>query len=109
MMYEHLLTVGLYDKDTEAQEIDGNTAKNMLADILIREYGVYAFTMMDCIGVYRMESTGHIIQEPSIRIEIAAENLMEEETALKMIGRIKEVFNQESIMYKAGQADIRFY
>lgn len=71
IMHEYILTIGLNDRITEKQEISSEAAKRMISEILINKYGVFAFTMFDCYGVYKMNSTGRIIQEPSIRIEIA--------------------------------------
>ena len=72
-MFEHVLTVGLFDKNSERQEILTETAKDFIAETLINKYNVFAFTMIDCNGVYKMQTTGAIVREPSIRIEIAAE------------------------------------
>lgn len=70
-MYEHFLTVGLFDKDTEKQEITTGAAKDYISETLINKFNVFAFTMIDCAGVYKMQSTGAIVKEPSVRVEIA--------------------------------------
>lgn len=46
-MYEHFLTVGLFDKDTEHQEIGTDKAKDFIAETLINDFDIYAFTMID--------------------------------------------------------------
>ncbi len=107
-MYEHFLTVGLFDKDSEKQETATETAKDFIAETLIEKYGVYAFTMIDCSGVYKMQSTGAIVKEPSIRIEIAAEADLTRETVYRIIKELKEGLNQESIMYKMVESEIDF-
>lgn len=62
--------------------------------------------MYECAGVYKMNSTGAIIQEASIRVEIATD---EELTAADgIIGELKERLNQESIMHEVTEANIYF-
>lgn len=108
-MTEHLFTIGLHDKDTEKQEIATADAKNILADMLIEKYGVFAFTMLDCNGVYKMQSTGAIVKEPSIRIEIATtEADLTKETVYRIIEEIKQRLNQEFVMYKSVKSEIDF-
>lgn len=107
-MFEHFLTVGLFDKETEKQEIKTETAKEFLGNVLIEKFGVYAFTMIECDGVYKMGSTGAIVKEPSIRIEIAAEAALTRETVYRIIKELKEGLNQESIMYKVVVSEIEF-
>lgn len=107
-MFEHFLTVGLFDKDSEKQEVATETAKDFIAETLIDKFGVFAFTMIDCSGVYKMQSTGAIVKEPSIRIEIAAEADLTRETVYRIIKELKEGLNQESIMYKMVESEIDF-
>ena len=96
-MVKFQLTIGLFDKDSEKQEIKTKAAKSMMADILLNRFHVFAFTMMEAEGVYKMGSTGHIVQEPSIRIEIVT-NESEDLNMRDMIEYLKVQFNQESIM-----------
>lgn len=108
-MYENHLTVGLFDRRTKKQEIDTAKAKKMIQNILINHYGIFAFTMVDCQGVYKMQDTGEIVREPSIRIEIATENDIS--TEIKEIIRVlkhRRIFNQESIMHKQMINEINF-
>lgn len=108
-MHEYNLTVGLFDKDTEKQEISTDAAKRIISEILLNKFNIYAFTMIDCYGVYKMESTGRIVREPSIRIEIATDEAMTESIE-KIIDIIKspECLNQESIMMKHSIEKISF-
>ena len=108
MMYEYFLTVGLNDKDSLKQEIPTDAAKNTIAEILINDFEIFAFTMIDCEGVYKMESNGKIIREKSVRIEIAADENLTKETVLKIIGKLKTALNQESIMMKMCKSNIDF-
>lgn len=107
-MYEHFLTIGLFDKNTEKQEIKTGIAKDLIAEVLIKKFNVYAFTMLECSGVYKMQSTGAIVREPSIRIEIAAEADLTMEMIYKIIKQLKMCLNQESIMYRMVEAEINF-
>ena len=122
-MYKYQLTIGLNDKNTEKQEIKTADAKSIISNVLINNYDIFAFTMIDCYGVYKMNSTGAIIQEASIRIEIAsdddlnaiypAENIQnangDKLTVLNaMINELKYILNQESIMIETSESEINF-
>ena len=106
MMIKNQLTIGLFDKDTEQQEVQTNEAKNLIAEILIGKFGIFAFTMIECSGVYRMASSGRIVFEPSIRVEIASDEELTEADAI--IGELKEALNQESIMHEVSSENIYF-
>lgn len=107
-MHEYILTIGLNDRVTEKQEISSEAAKRMISEILINKYGVFAFTMFDCYGVYKMNSTGRIIQEPSIRIEIATDEPMQNIDEIIRVIKDSEHLNQESIMKKHTISNIQF-
>lgn len=105
-MTKTLLTIGLNDKNTERQEITTADAKNIIANVLLNQFNIFAFTMFECSGVYRMESTGNIIFENSIRIEIVTD---EELTIIDaIIEELKMVLNQESIMQEMEKKDVFF-
>lgn len=105
---DYILTIGLNDRVTEKQEISNEAAKRMISEILINKYGVFAFTMFDCYGVYKMNSTGRIIQEPSIRIEIATFEPMNNIDEIIRVIKDSEHLNQESIMKKHQISKIQF-
>ena len=105
MMVKNQFTIGLFDKDTEQQEIQTNEAKNLIAEILIEKFGIFAFTMIECSGVYRMASSGQIVFEPSIRVEIASDD---EIAADDIIEKLKDALNQESIMHEVSKEHIYF-
>jgi len=105
-MFETVLTIGLFDKDAEEQLISRDDARDLIARILIDEYNIFAFTMYDCAGVYRMQSTGNIVREPSIRVEIVTDENLDILPA--MIARLKSGLNQETIMVKTSRADVDF-
>lgn len=105
MMVKNQFTIGLFDKDTEKQEINTPEAKNLIAEILIEKFGIFAFTMIECSGVYRMASSGRIVFEPSIRVEIASDD---EIAADDIIEELKDALNQESIMHEVSKEHIYF-
>ena len=96
-MIKFQLTIGLFDKDTEKQRISSRKAQDTLSDILLNRFHIFAFTMMECAGVYKMASSGNIIREPSIRIEIVTDE-SGDITMVDMVEYIKHELNQESIM-----------
>lgn len=105
MMIKNQLTIGLFDKNTEKQEIQTNEAKTIIANILIDKFNIFAFTMIECSGVYRMASSGRIVFEPSIRVEIASDD---EIAADDVIKELKDALNQESIMHEVSKEHIYF-
>ena len=105
-MTKTLLTIGLNDKDTERQEITTGEAKNTIAKILLNQYNIFAFTMFECSGVYKMESTGNIVFENSIRVEIATDDELTAADAI--IATLKTELNQESIMMEKETREIFF-
>jgi hypothetical protein len=105
-MFETVLTIGLFDKDAEKQLISRDDACDLISRILIDECNIFAFTMLDCAGVYRMQSTGNIVREPSIRVEIVTDENLDILPA--MIARLKSGLNQETIMVKTSRADVDF-
>lgn len=133
-MTKTTLTIGLFDKDTESQKISTESAKSIIADILLNRHSIFAFTMIDCSGYYKMQSTGNIVNEPSIRVEIATDddlrygnnlylnkelmtynpaidgnnkNLIESKLD-RICKSIKTELNQESVMVEVTQSDIQF-
>lgn len=104
-MVENVLTVGLFDKDSEKQEVSTMAAKRIVSNILIDDFDIFAFTMIECNGVYKMQSTGRIVFEPSIRIEIATDSEIEID---EIIRALKKALNQESIMHKMTKSKIYF-
>lgn len=105
MMNMYKLTIGLNDKNTEKQELETAMAKNIIAGILLNDFEIYAFTMIECEGVYKMESTGNIVFEKSIRVEIASDNKID---CIPIISSLKAALNQECIMLEKSESDIDF-
>ena len=104
MKFEYQMTMGLNDKNSHLQEIETGAAKTLLSKILLQRYGLYAFTLIDCSGVYT-HNDGTTVFENSLRIEIITEKPIK----IYAIARaLRRVFNQESIMVKTGNAEITF-
>lgn len=107
-MYEYQLTIGLNDKKTKKQKFSLDEAHQKLNQILLNNFEIYAFTMIDCYGCYKHDN-GEIVQESSIRIEIAADEKQDAKiTLLIKTLKHKRMFNQESIMLKKSIANISF-
>lgn len=104
-MFKTQLTVGLNDKLTEQQEVKTSDAKMMIADTLLKEFGLFAFTMFECQGVYTMASTGNVIFENSIRVEIATEDAIDTSSICEAL---KHKLNQESIMVEFEIKEVDF-
>ena len=104
-MRMYKLTIGLNDQKSKIQEISTDAAKNMIAETLLKTFGIYAFTMIKCEGVYTHEN-GEIVREKSIRVEIASDKKIKSIPAI--ISALKESLNQESIMLETGKAKISF-
>lgn len=97
-MYKHILTIGLNDKIEKVQIIPTDAAIETITNTLIRKYGIFAFTMTECKGVYQMDSDGTIVRENSIRVEIVEDTFTTNYKAI--IAELKELLNQESIMFE---------
>lgn len=107
MRHEYNLTIGLFDKNEKYQIISTDAANNIIENILINQYEIFAFTTWECKGVYKMNSDGDIVKEPSIRIEIVTDEQIND-TIKQIIETLKDALNQESIMIKHLVADIDF-
>jgi len=121
-MTKTTLTIGLFDKDSEKQIIATDKAKTIISEILLNLYKIFAFTMIECNGYYKMSSTGNIVNEPSIRVEIATDDDLRDDyntdmqnaagdhynKLAAMVFDLKYALNQESIMVEVTKSDISF-
>ena len=57
-MTKTTMTIGLFDKDTEQQEISTAAANEIIAQTLIDEYHIFAFTAWECAGAGRPRTRG---------------------------------------------------
>ena len=107
-MIQYNLTIGLFDKNLNRQIISNDDARNIISDTLINDHKIYAFTQIDCYGVYKMDSTGAIVREPSIRVEIATEHRIKRPALDSITTDLKARLNQESIMASRKYYNIKF-
>lgn len=101
-MTEHIITVGLFDKDSKRQEIGTLDAYKVITNIFCGA-GLCA-TILEAQGVYRHDN-GEVVVEPSLRVECAGAT---REQIKPIIMQIKTVLNQESVMYKMVESSIDF-
>ena len=86
------LYVGLNDKDTKTQKIDTVEAVKIVSNLI--------YTMMDggtiynATGIYKHEN-GDIVIENTLRIELIE---CDEKSLGRLIGTLKSVLNQETII-----------
>lgn len=93
---EHIITIGMFDQETKKQEITKEDYIRIIEDeICKRDLCATLFTQ-GIFGIYRHED-GTVVKEPSIRIEIAG---VERSAIIPMVRHFREVFNQESVLYK---------
>lgn len=104
--HNYEIMIGLLDQHEKIQKISTDQAEDMIAEILIGGYNIYAATISRCKGIYRMESTGEIIKEISIKIEISSED--EIQNMAEICQNMARVFNQETIMLKYYMAGVDF-
>ena len=103
-MFKTTLTIGLFDKDTGLQEVSTQKAIRRISETVLNA-GIFGATMWECQGIYKMQSNGLIIREPSIRIEFV-EDL--ERDISGIVAELKTALNQESIMVERCKADVSF-
>lgn len=103
-MLKYNFYVGLNDKYTCRQEVSTEKAEMILSEILLDEFHVYGFTMINCKGVYKME-TGEIVSENTIKIEIVSDSAI---PADRIIEEIKDRLNQESVMLEKSEKNVFF-
>lgn len=97
-----ILFLGLFDKDSKAQEISTldafKIASNLLTDIV--GFG----TITEAVGVYTHDD-GTIVNEPTLRIEVSD---IELEPMKRLAIALKQAFNQESVAFEVVHSDFNF-
>ena len=101
-MTEHIITVGLFDKDSKRQEISTLDAYKVITNLFCAA-GLCA-TVLEAQGIYKHDD-GTTVIEPSLRVECAGAT---REQIKPVIFQIKAALNQESIMYKMVESKIDF-
>lgn len=101
-MKKIILFLGLFDKDSKAQEINTldafKIASNLLTDII--GFG----TITEAVGVYTHDD-GSIVNEPTLKIEVSNVEL---EPMKKLAIALKQAFNQESVAFEVVHSDFNF-
>ncbi len=101
-MTKFILFLGLFDKDSKAQEISTlnafKIASNLVTDIV--GYG----TITEAMGIYTHDD-GTIVNEPTLRIEITGSEL---EKIKRLAIVLKQAFNQESVALEKVNSDFNF-
>lgn len=97
-----ILFLGLFDKDSKAQEISTldafKIASNLVTDII--GFG----TITEAVGVYTHDD-GTIVNEPTLRIEVSNVEL---EPMKRLAIALKQAFNQESVAFEVVHSDFNF-
>ena len=101
-MTKHVLTVGLFDKDSKRQEITTVDAFKIITNIFTSKS--LCATILECQGIYKHDD-GTVIVEPSLRIESAD---CTREQIKPCIDMVKAALNQESVMYEMIESNIEF-
>lgn len=102
-MMEHILFLGLNDKDSKVQEINTLDAYKITMRAVIRA-GYEGATITEATGFYTHENGATVI-EKSLRIDILGAT--EPKTAA-LVHDLKALFNQESILVQRTESSVDF-
>lgn len=105
MMYEHFITVGLFDRDAHEQLISTDSAKLVIENLILNAGMCCTMFTEGVFGIYRHED-GSTVREPSIRVEIADQP---KEEVVKVVRALQTALNQETIMWKVTESHIAFF
>ena len=101
-MKKIIIFLGLFDKDSKAQEISTldayKIASNLLTDII--GFG----TITEAHGIYT-HNDGTVVDEPTLRIEVSN---IETEPMKRLAIALKQAFNQESVAFEVVNTDFNF-
>ena len=102
-MIQHVLFLGLNDKDSKVQEVNTIDAYKITMRAVIRA-GYTGATITEATGFYTHED-GVTVIEKSLRIEILNAN---DHNTAALIEDLKGLFNQESILLEKHNTSIQF-
>lgn len=110
-MENHMLIVGLADKDSKKQEITTKNAIDIIKRLMLKQ-GIYGYTMLNdkkgldnIVGGYKHNSDGYYVEENSIIIMLfCVENIQ----ISNLISDIKVALNQESVTNVVLNAEVKF-
>lgn len=92
---QHVLYVGLNDKDTKRQEINTIDAYKIVQRLIVGA-GYDGATISEATGIYKHDD-GTIVLEKSLQISIL---FADEAKTEQLINDIKRVLNQESVAFQ---------
>lgn len=99
MIRKFTLYLGLNDKDTKRQEVSTIEAYKVITNILTARFG--GGTIFEAKGIYKHDD-GSVVIENTLRIEIL---FAEEKEVKKLVGDLKEIFNQESVAVQSEEVE----
>lgn len=96
-------SIGLLDKDTCTQIHSDEDAMRVVSNYLASHF--FGSTAYFARGIYKMQNTGEIILEPTIRVELFD---TEHAKVLDFCKWAKEILNQESIALETIEENVDF-
>lgn len=102
-MMEHILFLGLNDKNTRAQEVATLDAYKITMAAVIRA-GYEGATITEATGFYT-HANGATVIEKSLRIDILG---ADERRSAALIADLKNLFNQESVLLQRTESTVDF-
>lgn len=102
-MIQHVLFLGLNDKDSKVQEVSTIDAYKIAMRAVIRA-GYTGATITEATGFYTHENGATVI-EKSLRIDILDAN---DRNTAALIDDLKGLFNQESILLEKNNTSVEF-
>lgn len=96
--FEKTFFIWLLDKNSKKQEISYNEAFKIVQKLVVSNFG--GGTISKASGVYK-HNDWTLIEEVSIRVEVITDK-----DHLSFVNTVKQVLNQESVLYK--EASINF-
>lgn len=102
-MIQHILFLGLNDKDSKVQEVSTLDAYKITMRAVIRA-GYTGATITEATGFYTHEN-GTTVIEKSLRIEILDAN---DRKTSALIEDLKTLFNQESVLLEKHNTSVEF-
>lgn len=101
-MKKIIIFLGLFDKDSKAQEISTLDAYKIASNLLTNIIGFGTIT--EAHGIYT-HNDGTVVDEPTLRIEVSN---IETEPMKRLAIALKQAFNQESVAFEVVNTDFNF-
>lgn len=97
-----ILYVGLFDKESKAQEISTLDAFKVASNLVTEIIGFGTIT--EAHGIYTHDD-GTLVDEPTLRIEVSD---IDRESMKRLALALKAAFNQESVAFEVVKTDFTF-